>query len=238
MTTDTATVPNEVEEENEAAESTDSSIPPDTLNSCEALDATPTQNRTIRRRLNPPELQIASKQMSEAFNNLNKMINKQDVVEDECDIFGKLIAKKLKKIPEHEREEIMFDIHALFRRPRSFERSSVDSLRSPTPTCRNYPNVTMTSPRPHSSFSEPHNSFVPFSDGTDGRQYMLHIPETNENTFLNEKSSMVHIIRDEVVRPADKISSVTSPTTIQTRFVPYQTSSMNNIINQAYYKSE
>ncbi|XP_045504526.1 uncharacterized protein LOC123701174 [Colias croceus] len=78
----------------------------------------PRKNKhTIRRRDNPPELQVASRQMTEAFNNLNKVINnpsKDDY--DECDVFGKLIAKKLKRLPEHERDNIMFDIHALFRK--------------------------------------------------------------------------------------------------------------------------
>ncbi|XP_045491091.1 uncharacterized protein LOC123690974 [Colias croceus] len=78
----------------------------------------PRKNKhTIRRRDNPPELQVASRQMTEAFNNLNKVINnpsKDD--DDECDVFGKLIAKKLKRLPEHERDNIMFDIHALFRK--------------------------------------------------------------------------------------------------------------------------
>ncbi|XP_028177808.1 uncharacterized protein LOC114365429 [Ostrinia furnacalis] len=69
-----------------------------------------------------PDFQIASRQMTEAFNNLNKIIKstqgKTDpaTTEDEYDVFGKFIAKKLRKLPEHEREDLMCDIHALFRR--------------------------------------------------------------------------------------------------------------------------
>jgi hypothetical protein len=35
---------------------------------------------------------------------------------DECDLYGKLIAKKLRKIPESEREQLMYEIDGIFLR--------------------------------------------------------------------------------------------------------------------------
>lgn len=231
---------------------------------------TTSQNKTTRRRLNPPELQIASKQMSEAFSNLNKVINRtaKDDIEDECDVFGKLIAKKLKKLPEHEKEDLMFEIHALFRKRRFERSSSFESFRSSTPNTpqpltqseqynpfvempstssiklkrpksANYPNTTMVSlsPRPHSSLSEPSNTFTPFSDQSNERQYILHIPQSNNSATLNQNSSMVHIISDEVLRPAENISTVIIPNETQTSSVPDHNTDLGDILRQAYYKS-
>lgn len=34
--------------------------------------------------------------------------------EDECDLYGRLIAKKLRKLPESQRERMMYEIQGLF----------------------------------------------------------------------------------------------------------------------------
>jgi hypothetical protein len=36
--------------------------------------------------------------------------------DDECDLYGKLITKKLRRIPESEREQLMYEIDGLFLR--------------------------------------------------------------------------------------------------------------------------
>jgi hypothetical protein len=64
-------------------------------------DPTPSRLKTPGRRKWPQELQHAKQQMDQAFAILQNMRKKED---DECDLFGKIIAKKLKKIPESERE--------------------------------------------------------------------------------------------------------------------------------------
>jgi hypothetical protein len=46
--------------------------------------------------------------MDQAFATLQNMRKKDD---DECDLFGKIIAKIWKKIPESEREELMYEIY-------------------------------------------------------------------------------------------------------------------------------
>lgn len=123
--------------------------------------------------------------MTEAFNNLNKIITKpaqnSGELEDECDVFGKLIAKKLKKLAEHEQEDLMFDIHALFRRSRVERSPSVESFILSTPKSTSHHSLTPSlytvkrprsessvfhcnaetfSSRPRSSHSEPPNVYV------------------------------------------------------------------------------
>jgi hypothetical protein len=51
--------------------------------------------------------------MDQAFAILQDMRRKED---DECDLYGKLIAKKLRRIPESEREQLMYEIDGLFLR--------------------------------------------------------------------------------------------------------------------------
>jgi hypothetical protein len=61
----------------------------------------------------PQELQHVKQQMDQAFAILQDMRKKDD---DECDLYGKLIAKKLRRIPESEREQLMYEIDGLFLR--------------------------------------------------------------------------------------------------------------------------
>lgn len=58
---------------------------------------------TVRRRINPPELQEAGNQMKEDFHMLNSVISKREHKEEnECDLFGKMLAKKLRNLPHQE----------------------------------------------------------------------------------------------------------------------------------------
>lgn len=69
-----------------------------------------------RKTNNPDELQGALNKVQESFNALNGIIAKRahERDEDECDMFGKMLAKKLRKLPEHEREIFMYDIDGMF----------------------------------------------------------------------------------------------------------------------------
>uniref|UniRef100_A0A0A9W1X7 Serine/threonine-protein kinase atg1 n=1 Tax=Lygus hesperus TaxID=30085 RepID=A0A0A9W1X7_LYGHE len=96
--------------------------------------------RTIRRRSDPPEQHDAAKQMRTAFDTLNKVLEIKRDTEDECDLFGKLIAKKLKKMPEHEREDVMFEIERVFHnvstryRPPHINSAQSSSHSTPSPS--------------------------------------------------------------------------------------------------------
>ncbi|XP_025424207.1 uncharacterized protein LOC112693382 isoform X2 [Sipha flava] len=67
---------------------------------------------TIQRHDSPPELQETGNQIKEAFKMLINVITKRtsDKEDDEYDLFGKMLAKKIRKLPEHEREVFMYEI--------------------------------------------------------------------------------------------------------------------------------
>ncbi|VVD04532.1 unnamed protein product, partial [Leptidea sinapis] len=68
------------------------------------VTALPTQKRRSK---NPPELSEASKEVANAFGTLNRVLdNKTARHDDDCDLYAKLLATKLRKFPEYEREEI------------------------------------------------------------------------------------------------------------------------------------
>ncbi|KAL4718841.1 hypothetical protein ACJJTC_014071 [Scirpophaga incertulas] len=68
-----------------------------------------------RRSSNPPELKKATEQMQDALKTMNTVLNKSAQKEDNmCDIYGKLIASKLKKyFSDIEQHEVMFELHEL-----------------------------------------------------------------------------------------------------------------------------
>lgn len=99
--------------------------------------------KTFRRRENPPEqLHDAGIQMKEAFTTLRSAINKRSIEEDECDLFSRILAKKLRKLPEHERELFMYEIDGMF----------INRSRNLNPPQSNSP--THTSNQPSSSHSD------------------------------------------------------------------------------------
>lgn len=87
----------------------------------------PSQNANKRKKSmfkhhssSPPALQDAYKHMKDALETFNSVVyNKQSDIsqhdddEDECELYGKLIVKKLRKFPDHVREELMYEIDGL-----------------------------------------------------------------------------------------------------------------------------
>lgn len=70
------------------------------------------QRQTSRRRGNP-EVEEAWRQMKRAFNTLESVLNKKHE-DDEYDLYGRILAHKLRKLPENERELFMYDIDGMF----------------------------------------------------------------------------------------------------------------------------
>lgn len=67
--------------------------------------------------------------MARAFDTLNRvMLSKEPEKEDECDLYGKLLANKLRKYPENERQEIMYEIDGMLVR-----RNRTQQYMSPPP---------------------------------------------------------------------------------------------------------
>lgn len=83
-----------------------------------------------QRLVSKPELQEIGKQMKEtssASNNFpSTRLNEMEHNEDECDLYVKLLAKKLRKLSDHERQEIMYQIDGIM-----LEKSRLSHTNSP-----------------------------------------------------------------------------------------------------------
>lgn len=70
-------------------------------------------SQTIRRRKHPPELIEAGETMKNALNTLNDVLREKRVnsfaQEDDCDLYGRMLAKKLRRFPENVRLNIMYE---------------------------------------------------------------------------------------------------------------------------------
>lgn len=88
-----------------------------------------------------------SMQMKDTFNTLNSVLKDRRTEEDECDLYCKLLAKKLRGLPENERTIFMYEIDGMFiKRLRNVSTSSPNFYIPQGPTSS------------HSSDSEPfHN---------------------------------------------------------------------------------
>ncbi|KAF9407287.1 hypothetical protein HW555_012644 [Spodoptera exigua] len=82
--------------------------------------------------------------MSKAFNTLNQAIlnkDQQNKKEDDCDLYGRLLANKLRKYSDNERQDIMYDIDGLLLKRR----------RNTSPQYVSSPSQIIISKRPSSS---------------------------------------------------------------------------------------
>lgn len=55
-------------------------------------------------------LDDAQKKINESFDTLNYVLKRKKEDEDECDVYAKLLAKKLRKYPERMRDQLMYKI--------------------------------------------------------------------------------------------------------------------------------
>lgn len=79
---------------------------------------TTTKINAPRKRLNNTDLCLdeAQKKMNEGFDTLNHALKEKRgkrVEDDECDLYAKLLAKKLRKYPERMRDRIMYKVDGL-----------------------------------------------------------------------------------------------------------------------------
>lgn len=92
--------------------------------------------------------------MANAFSTLNRVLdNKTARHDDDCDLYAKLLATKLRKFPEYEREEIMLEIDSmLIKRRRGRQNTITDSTnmnRSSSSQSSYRTNWSRSSPSPH-----------------------------------------------------------------------------------------
>ncbi|KAF5293530.1 hypothetical protein FQA39_LY03015 [Lamprigera yunnana] len=104
----------------------------------------------------PPELAETSREMSNAFSTLNKVLNKKIATQDdECELDGRLLTTKLKKFSENEREEIMLEIdNMIMNRRRNKQNKHNNSYPYTTRPCSSQSSDqsewSYTCPSPHS----------------------------------------------------------------------------------------
>jgi len=71
------------------------------------------QSLESSRRRGNLEVEEAGRQMKRAFNTLESVLNKKHE-EDEYDLYGRILANKLRKLPENERQLFMYNIDGMF----------------------------------------------------------------------------------------------------------------------------
>lgn len=113
------------------------------------------ESSAVRRRHHSLEVPDAKRQMKDVFSLLNGIIAERASVkeDDEYDLYGKLIAKRIRKLPEHERDFIMHDIDGIFIKRHHKYLSSV--LSSSEMRERFPPNATACTPTVQVDISPP-----------------------------------------------------------------------------------
>ncbi|XP_077297348.1 uncharacterized protein LOC143919042 [Arctopsyche grandis] len=120
-------------------------------NSSRSVDCQNTMSRSIRRHKDPPELLNAGEVVMDALSTLKTTLSTRKFPEDdECDLHGKIVAKKLRKLPEDERTKIMCEIYNMFMRYDQLNRTQTPTYFSPSTTCDPSP-----SPSPNLTYSYP-----------------------------------------------------------------------------------
>lgn len=156
--------------------------------------------------------------MKDAISTLNKVINKKETQEDDCDRYGKILANKLRKLSDDERLQMMYEIDGLFIKKMRNWSGAYDYAplyrNNVIPPCSPSPKNTFISPSPSSTYWS-NSSYSSYSD-VPPRQYsasspmmtraldnmpVLHIPETSHviNESPHSSSRQITVLSDELV---------------------------------------
>lgn len=167
----------------------------------ETIEEVPQQKRKVVKRQSstPPEVQEASRQMKSAFSTLNTILNnKKNETEDECDLFGKLLAKKLKKFSEIERQELMYEIDTMMINKLRYSERATSSLSTHSAHSNFSSSSSTTLQSHHPSFQKLYT--VPFFPGNqtsnqsssvvnqsceDQNNFHVLLPRTKQTTGVN-----------------------------------------------------
>lgn len=162
------------------------------------------ENPTItkRRRKNPPELQEAGGFIKDSLATLNQALcrNNLQEKEDDCDRYAKILANKLRQLPEDERLIFMHQIDGMFIQRRcSRNQSRLSSpifVLSPSPS----PNISQShqqnTSRPGSSltsYSEPISLYRTYSDSNHDSKMAQSEAIVNNTTNITQYPPVVHI---------------------------------------------
>lgn len=199
---------------------------------------------TPRRRSNPTELEEAGKQMKRAFSTLENCINNRKE-EDECDLYAKIFAKKLRKLPENEREIFMYQIDGMFiNRLHHCNNQSLTSNTTPSFT-------SQLSHQPKSAFGKnitrrPSSSFSSNSEPemrVYNRPFILHFstsqPSSPVTTILERTATPYKTYSNSSVSDPAQLSTSAPDTNSQYTDIPNQLnateSNTPNLIQTAFY---
>lgn len=81
-------------------------------------------------------MQEVSQQVTQAVKKLKRYLNEKQNDEDECELYGRLLAKRLKSYSEIDRLEIMYEIDGvLLRKRRRHSSTSHVNLNNPSSSC-------------------------------------------------------------------------------------------------------
>ncbi|XP_077288635.1 uncharacterized protein LOC143913012 isoform X2 [Arctopsyche grandis] len=137
-------------------------------NSSRNVDSQNTVSRSIRRHKNPPELFNAEEVFKDALSTLKTTLSTWEFQEDdECDLHGKIVAKRLRKLPQDARTLIMSEIYNIFmrydqrNRPRTPTYFSPSATHDPSPNpTYSYPETASNNPltRNYSTRNNPHST--------------------------------------------------------------------------------
>ncbi|CAH2004357.1 unnamed protein product [Acanthoscelides obtectus] len=114
-----------------------------------------------------PELQAAKQMIYGAFSSLSTVLNKKRQVDqdDDCDLYGKLMAKKLRRFPYEERMLVMYEIDGMLLR--HFKASRARSSNQFHPANNNlaaYIDKILPSPSENNITSRPTSSHSNYTD--------------------------------------------------------------------------
>ncbi|VVC30674.1 Hypothetical protein CINCED_3A005888, partial [Cinara cedri] len=169
-------------------------------------------NPTVRRRYTPLEVQEAANQMKKAFNMLKNVIIKRirdNEDGDEYDLFSKMLAKKIRKLPEHERNVFTYEIEGIYiNKLRKINSFSTHSITSSTekfdPPFTTYSTPTYQS-RPPSNLSAYSESICPTNSSNFDQSHLnknilndkqkTHIKSENYNHRPNEENIKMELFQ-------------------------------------------
>lgn len=134
--------------------------------------------------------------MKEAFNTLSSVLSKRslDAVdkEDECDLYGKLLSKKLKRLPEGEREEVMYEIDGLLlQKIRSRNINNNSWYADPPLSSHDSSNQSITSSPTPSPYSAPSSLQIQHANPTLTSLDTYYAPAARNIHTVKEPSSVV-----------------------------------------------
>lgn len=163
-----------------------------------------------RRRKNPVELQEAGKTMKEAISSLHIVLNKPQVVEDDFDRYGKILANKLRKLSESESLKIMYEIDGLF----------IKRLNT-TPTYSARPSPI------YSSYSEP------------TQRLQLSHPNTSPIYYVRPESSCTTYSEPDMsaTRSSSAVSNTNTIQILSNEIVSPPTDTDYDILGQAFHQA-